>query len=1091
MIRRETFPTGIYAFLCNSVAFVLFMLNPSTVQANDAAAIVEARCEMQIDPRGIDTTAPRLSWTFRSDRRASKQTAYRVLAASDPEHLAVGKADLWDSGRVDSEQSLLVPYAGQTLRSDEDVFWTVKIWTNHGEESAWSKPSRWTMGLLSPSDWHGQWIGATEDLKPIQWATAKWICYPTSDPSRQADESWVFTRRFEIPAGQPVVGATLNLRSDDHANIEVNGKRIADAHWGAFDCGDALKSGAVNELRITVTNFDVNGPNPAGLIARLEMAGADGRVSDIVTDAQWHVARAADPNRVEIAQELGDSQFHLWADMSQYATQTIPILRRDLTLEEKPVKRVVLHLAGLGQYRLLVNGQAARESILDQDWSSYEKTVFYDSYDITALLNGNRLCLGVMLGKGNYSNIGDRRIHVGVRHRPLAMKLQGRVEYADGTTAELTSDGAWRWSESPYTHNAIVGGVDYDARLLPEGWALSGFDASQWKRVRKVDWPFGTLIASRTPPLRTFEAFTAKTVEEPEFGHFVYDFVQNTAATVRLKVRGKAGQKLRLTYGEQRLGATDQKNNGKGLVNQAGIGTPNYIEYTCRGDVEETWLCDLFYTGFQYVEVTGAVPVGHENPDELPVLTELTSLAVHADVEPVGKLSFSDPLLERIDHMIDWAVKSNLSYVLTDCPQREKFGWLEVPHLMWPSLVSKYDLSRFGPKICRDIRDTQSPDGRIVNIAPSFIVNGYHFNGTPGIGYTIEWGAAGVLIPWHVYSTYGDTRCLSENYNCMKRFVDYVRSTVDEDLVPPDGGLGDWYDFGHGKQLGPSQFTPSQLTAMAIFHDCARRVGDAARVLRKPADEANYRALAADIADHFNRKYLDVRKAEYTNNGSCQTANAMAIACGIAPPDLVPQLVESIVADLERRHYQQTSGDVGFHYLIRALAGNGRSDVVYRLLQRTEVGSYGFLANNGWSALPEAWNADTNSSMNHCMLGHIEEFFTQDICGIKPLNGEVAFKTFTVRPSIAGGPAQASYSFKSPYGIISTRWTNTDNRFDLELSVPANAEAIVHLPPGIRLTESGSEVDHAPGVLSSEAGIDGFALRVGSGAYRFTVTKKQ
>lgn len=1081
-----------FVCVCGVIPFCLLTASAGFAQAPSGPAVVDTRCEMQSNPLGIDVPTPRLSWVIQSDRRATRQVAYHVRVASSADQLLADKADLWDSGKVMSDESLHVPYAGKALLSNQIAFWSVKVWTNHDQASEWSEPSSWTMGLLDASEWRGQWIGTGADLKRLELGPARWICFPAENPERQPVESWVFRRTIDLPAGVRVRRATLSFRGDNDARFELDGREVANGAWSESDCTDAFKEGARRELRVTVTNWDGPGPNPAGLIARLSVEADDGRTIEICTDRQWTVARAAQPDHVEPAQELGDADFKWWHGTSELGRQTLPILRREIELE-KPVRRVLLHVAGLGQYRLMVNGQPARRSILDQDWSSYEKTVFYDSYDVTSLINGEKLCLGVLLAKGNYSNVGDRRIHVGVRHRPLALRLQGTIEYADGSSDQIASDENWRWLESPYTHSAIVGGADYDARLLPDGWSTPGFDDSQWHRVSAVDWRFGKLVASRTPPLRAFEAFGPQTIEEPAPGHFVYDFVQNSAATVRLKVKGRSGQTIRLTYGEQRHGATDQKNNGKGLVNQAGIGQPNYIEYTCRGDGEETWLCDLFYSGFQYVELTGGVPAGHANPDDLPVVSELTSLAVRADVEAAGRFACSDPLLERIDRMIDWAVKSNLSYVLTDCPQREKFGWLEVPHLMWPSLVAKYDLSRFGPKICRDIRDTQAPDGRIVNIAPTFLVDGYHFNGVTGIGYTIEWGAAGVLIPWYVYSTYGDRQCLAENYDGMKAFVDYIRSTADADLVPPDGGLGDWYDYGHGGPLGPSRFTPSQLTAMAVFHDCARRVADAAEVLDKPADADAYRRLASDIAARFNAKYLDAGTAQYKNFGSCQTANAIAIACGIVPKELVPRLIDAIVVDLEARDFQQTSGDVGFHYLIRALADNGRSDVLYRILKRTDVGSYGFLANNGWSALPEAWNADTNSSMNHCMLGHIEEFFAQDIGGVKPIDGAVAFKSFAVRPAFAGGPASASYRFRGPYGLIQSEWTQGDGRIDLNVTVPVNAEALVFLPASdsaTHLTEGGKPLDEAPGILAVRFENGTARIRVGSGAYSFSIGAK-
>lgn len=1055
--------------------------------------------ESRVNPLGIDTPEPRFSWTLTSDQRNVNQTSYQVLVATAPDLLTQDAADLWNSGVVESSQSLHIAYAGKALASSQQVFWTVRTSSSTGEMSEWSEPATWTMGLLAPSDWQGTWIGASVDMIKQPLGDAQWICFPTDDVVNQPVTRWIFTKSFNVPKGFDVVSARMTLRADNNAQITLNGTNVATLEHGTVDVASHLVTDQTNELSVTVENYRGNGAdaaNPAGLIGIVALTSSDGRIFNVETNDQWQAAQTTSPDAKQSAQVIGEADFQWWKGTSgMFDQQLIPMLRTDVPTP-KPIRRAVVHVIGLGQYRFFVNGAPVRESILDGDWASYEDTVFYDTFDITDQLRGGgteTAALGVILASGNYSNIGDRRIHVGIRHRPLAFRMQGTIEYEDGTTQSITSNtDDWKWKPSPYTHNAIVGGCDYDARLLPDGWDKPGFDDAGWSDTIAVDWPFGVMTASMTPPLRVFKGFAPQTIDQPEPGAYVYDFVQNSAATLRLKVRGTAGQTLRLTYGEQRHGATPHQNDGTGRVNQVGIGSPNYIEYTLKGDAPEEWLCDLFYSGFQYVELTGGVPAGKPNPDKLPVVTELTSLALMADVDPVGKFTVSDPLLTKIDHMIDWAVRSNLSYVLTDCPQREKFGWLEVPHLMWPSLVAKYDLSSFGPKISRDIRDTQDDAGRIVTVAPSFIVDGYHFGGATGIGYTVEWGAAGALIPWYVYASYGDERCLENNYPMMKGFVDYLHSSADENLVPPDGGLGDWFDYGHGQALGPSKFTPSQLTAMAIFHDCARRVADAAAVLGHPDDEAAYRALAAKIATNFNTRFYDRGTAQYENRGSCQTANAIAIATGIAPEDQIPRLIDAIVTDLESRSYQQTSGDVGFHYLIRALADNGRGDVIYRILQRTDIGSYGFLANNGWSALPEAWNADSNSSMNHCMLGHIEEFFAQDIGGIKPVPGQVAFRHFAIDPSLNGSPDSAAYIFRSPYGIIASEWTRTAWTYSLKVTVPVNTTADVYFPtPTLAaITESNGVLTKGNGLLNHRLEGSQAVVTVGSGTYHFKVNLK-
>jgi hypothetical protein len=395
-------------------------------------------------------------------------------------------------------------------------------------------------------------------------------------------------------------------------------------------------------------------------------------------------------------------------------------------------------------------------------------------------------------------------------------------------------------------------------------------------------------------------------------------------------------------------------------------------------------------------------------------------------------------LFMRIDRLVDWAVRSNMSHVLTDCPHREKLGWLEVSYLMFPSIAGRYDVARFYSKIVRDCRDSQKPDGQIPTVAPAYPA----FDG--GFAYTPEWGAAAVVNPWFLYQWYGDRAVLETAYPMMKRFVDYLRQTSTE-LVPRPG-LGDWYDYGHGKAVGASQFTPPELTAMATFYRCVRIVADTAGVLGKPEDARQYEALCGQIAEKFNALYFD-GKAEYKNFGSPQTANSMALVLGLVPAGKEAAVLERIVADLRQRGYQQTSGDIGFWYLLQALARNGRSDVIHDLVSRMEMGSYGFIVQNGWTSMPEAWDANTGASMNHCMLGHIQEWFQEWVVGIQPDPAAPGFKRFIVYPQLEGNLRRAEGAYDSIRGRIRVAWQREpEGPARLEVTVPTGATATVHVP---------------------------------------------
>jgi len=895
----------------------------SVPEAATGASLTPLRlhCEYVETPLAVDNRRPRLGWELQSSGRGAVQTAYQIMVASTREALEEGRGDLWDSGKVVSGEQNQIQYAGKALASNQDYHWRVRVWDSNDSPGPWSRPARWSMGLLEPSDWKARWIGAPP---------------------------------------------------------ETNG---------------------------------------------------------------------------------------------------LPVFRKVFEITQSP-RRARVHVCGLGHYDLYLDGVKVGDHFLAPAWSVYEKTVFYDTFDITERVRRGTHCLGVMLGKGFYNTAGDRRVHGVNARRPLKFILQVHLDYGDGSEQLLLSDGSWHTTAGPITHSAILGGEDYDARRLPGDWCLPGFNDQAWAQAIETQGPGGLLRAAVSPPLRVHETFRPVTIEEPAPGVFVYDFGQNASAVPSLRVRGSAGQGVRLIPAEQRHGMSPRRNDGKGLVNPAGVGHPNYFHYTLRGQGLEHWVPRSSYSGFQYVQVEGAVPAGRPNPRGLPVVEELLSLHIRNTARPVGQFECSNPLFNRVDRNIDWAVRANLSHVLTDCPHREKLGWLEVAYLMGPSIAGRYDIARFYTKVAWDIADSQQPDGLVPTVAPAYPA----FAG--GFAYTPEWGAAAVVVPWQLHQWYGDRSVLAERFDTMKRFVDYMRATA-TNLVPR-AGLGDWYDYGHGKPAGASQFTPPELTAMATFHRCARIVADTARLLNRPEDQRRYERLAGEIATTFNVLYFD-GQAEYRNYGSPQTANSMALVSGMAPKPRESAVLHRVVEDLAARNYQQTAGDIGFPYLLQALAQHGRHDVIYKMAARTNLGSYGFIVNNGWTAMPEAWDANTGASMNHCMLGHIQDWFLGHVAGIRPDPDAPGFRRFMVAPQPIGDLTWARGSYHALRGLVAAEWRSGGGRFRLRVTIPPNTTAWVVLPtedPG-RVMESGKPLRAAAGIRGITARAGRVEFEAASGQFEF------
>lgn len=915
-----------------AVAFVLLAILPGVVRgAGDAPAPpaplrpVDLRCEDLEDPIAIDTRRPRLRWSLEGSpaHRDRRQTAFRILAASSESLLQEDRADLWDSGRVDSDQQGQIHYHGAPLASHQDVRWKVRVWDENGRPGPWSPVARWRTAFLDPREWSAQWI-------------------------------------------EP-------------------------------DTTNALP---------------------------------------------------------------------------------LPLLRTAFVVRQ-PVTHAIVHLAGLGHHELFLDGLKVGNHFLDPAWSEYGKSIDYASHELTDRLPPGPHAFGVMLGKGFYHTAGDRRVHGVHSQRPLKLILEAHLTYADGTRDVVRSDASWRTHPGPITHSAILGGEDFDARRLPPGWSRPDFNDAGWTPVRVTEGPGGTLNAAIAPPMTLHQTFPPVSIDEPEPGVFVYDFGQNASAIPRVRLRGRPGQVVRLTPAEQRHGRQPRRNDGRGLVDQAGVGRPNYFEYTLRGGTPESWSPQFSYSGFQYLQVNGAVPHGHPNPDHLPVIEELVSQHVRASLPAVGQFECSLPLFNRIDRIIDWAVRGNLAHVLTDCPHREKLGWLEVAYLMGPSIAGRYDVRRFYRKISRDCADAQEPGGRVPTVAPAFPA----FSG--GFAYTPEWGAAAVVLPWLLHEWYGDTDTLERAYPAMRAFVDDLHATS-PGLVPQPG-LGDWYDYGHGKPVGASQFTPPELTAMATFQRCTRIVAEAAHVLRRPTEHARYAALAREITRAFNARWFDGTSA-YTHSGSPQTSHSMALVLGLVPPGRSRAVLDAVLDDLRARGHQQTAGDIGHAYLLQALARANRSEVIADMTLRTNLGSYGFIVNNGWTSLPEAWDADTGASMNHCMLGHIQDWFLGDVAGLRPDPTTPGGARVLIAPSPVAALTWARGSYHSPRGWIATHWRRDNGRFHLELTLPPNTTARVILPaaPESAFLDDGLPLHAGSAVRHPVQGEGSVTFEVGSGTHRFS-----
>jgi hypothetical protein len=414
--------------------------------------------------------------------------------------------------------------------------------------------------------------------------------------------------------------------------------------------------------------------------------------------------------------------------------------------------------------------------------------------------------------------------------------------------------------------------------------------------------------------------------------------------------------------------------------------------------------------------------------------------------------------------------------IMTDCPHREKLGWLEEDHLSGPALRYEFDLSRLSGKILNDIADSQCEDGLVPNIAPEYVKFKGGFRDSP------EWGCASILVPWQQYEFTADTNLFQRYYTNMQRYVAYLGTTATNYIV--SHGLGDWYDIGP-RSPGVAQLTPVGLTATAFYYCDVSTLSQIATLLGKTDDANEYSKLAANIRNSFNQTFFTASNSCYATDSQC--ANAIALVMGIAEPAKRPAVLDALVSDVRAHGNGLTAGDVGYRYLLRALADGDRSDVIFDINDQSDKPGYGYQLKEGATSLTEAWNGRRSSSQNHFMLGQITEWFYHDLAGISCDPTGPGFKKVLIRPAPVGDIAWVKASYKSIHGPVICEWSRSNGVFKLKAGIPANTTARIFVPAKTAegLTESGRPAAHAEGVSFVRQDGEYAVYEVKSGEYLF------
>ncbi|MES2390747.1 MAG: family 78 glycoside hydrolase catalytic domain [Acidobacteriota bacterium] len=741
------------------------------------------------------------------------------------------------------------------------------------------------------------------------------------------------------------------------------------------------------------------------------------------------------------------------------ADAPMPVLRTQFPVH-KTIARALLQITGLGQYQASINQHTINPDTLSPGWSDYKKTIFFDTYDVTSSLAQGPNTLTLLLGNGMYNvqkATGRFTKFTGSFGPPKAIAAL-QITFTDGTSTTITTNHTWQSAPGPITLSTTYGGEDYNATLSP----------LQWQPAKEVDGPGGRLTPEIAPPITTQQTYTPIHTTHLSPTRIVYDLGQNFAGYPSISIEGPANSTLRLTPGELL--------NPDGTVSQASEGGGHrgytYFIYTLSGHSPEHYHPLFTYYGFRYVQVD-LTPA----PDsaQLPHLISLTGLALHSDSPATGSVHTSSDLLNRIHHLILMAMQNNTVSLFTDCPHREKLGWLEEDQLVASPMLFNTDLRNVYAATFQNIADAQLPSGEVPNIAPQYTV---FKNTTDAFNDSPEWGSTSILAPFTLYQRFGDLRTLRDNYPVMQRYIAYLQSRTHDNILAY--GLGDWYDIGPGSP-GFSKLTSLGVTATATLYQDLLAMQATAQLLNDPTAANTYAQQAEQIKQAFNQKFFNTEKHVY-DTGS-QTAQAMPLALNMVPEQHREQILNALIADIHAHNNHVTTGEIGFPYLVRALMQSHRDNVLLDIMQRTDAPSYGAQLAAGATSLTEAWDANPHSSQDHFMLGYGDDFFFTGLAGLH-LNFADTSTPIRINPAMPQGVTSASATYNSVAGPITSAWARTPTTTTLNITIPANTQAELRVDPSAH--EHNNAAVKASGVLSSHTEASDLYLRIGSGHYTFT-----
>ncbi len=1054
-------------------------------------APINLRCEYLTNPLGVAESRPHLYWELSDGRYGAKQTAYQIVVAGDPT-LLPDRPDLWDSGKVASDATIHIEYAGKPLTSGQFCYWQVRSWDQDGQPGLWSETAHWSVGMLHPEDWKAKWI---ENATPVQDFvpsrngfhsqladspdTIKTVSIEMSG-AQDFDRIKLFPARpydfpdtpgFLFPVRYMV---EIYSRQDATDTIVVASFTQSDQERpGDGPVEIALEPTRARCIRLTVTKMREREPGKYGFaLAEVQVLneskvlsqGATVIASDSIENRDWSTRYLTD----------GDILSH-----GSKGSEPLPApMFRKQFQAAKAIKRAIATVSALGVYEVTINGLVVGDHRLAPEWTDYNLRVQYQTYDVTKLMRQGENNIVATVADGWYAGrlgmaqgLTDDGRPRAVYGRKPAFLMQTDIQYDDGSSETVVTDDSWQATvDGPVRIADLLDGETYDAtKVNPEGWKPVAI-----KKDGKAE-----LVWQPNEPIRQTLTVKAVALTEPKPGVYVYDMGQNMPGHCKLTVRDVKSE-VTLRHAEML--------NDDGTIYTTNLrGAPQIDHYIPNGAASETFEPRFTYHGFRYVEVTGL--------SYKPKLEDLVGIVVNSSSPIVSEFDCSDPMLNRLWQNILWTQRANLMSVPTDCPQRdERLGWMGDILAFAQNACFNMDLAAFYTKWFQDVRDAQADDGRYGDFSPNPYGKNKKFNGVPA------WGDAGVFVPWVAYENYADTRLIERHFDSMRRWIDWIDSKNPNHLWQKERH-NDYNDWLNGDSLIQKDWPrtggsiPNEVFATAFFARSTYYVAQMAKVLGglRSVEAEKYEKLYEEIKSVFNKAYV---KEDGTILGDTQAGYALALNFDLLPKEMQAKAFDKMIAALAKYNNHISTGFHSTHRMMMELTERGRNDIAYQVALNKTFPSWGYSIENGATTIWERWDGYVKgrgfqdpgmNSFNHWALGSVGEWMMRTIIGINPDPASPGYKHFILRPLPGGGLSSARGSYHSIHGTISVSWKIADNRTTFDITVPPNTTATLFLPVGDPAKiEVKGDASHARFAKTDGAAC---SAELAAGSYQFTIPK--